>query len=197
MPAGGEKPLRKFKTCRRHNEPGQAHALTFSCFRQQSFLSRDRTRIWFIDSLAVAKNEHKFDIWAYVLMPEHVHLLIYPLEKSYSISEILKDIKQPVTRKAVRFVRQQSPKFLARMADAQSNGTTKYRFWQRGGGYDRNLVSPAIIHSTIDYIHDNPVRRGLVERAEDWYWSSVRFFHDGSEVPLVPDVESIPSLPKH
>jgi len=129
-------------------------------------------------------------------MPEHVHLLIYPLEESYSISEMLKDIKQPVTRRAIRFVREQSPGFLVRMADTQPNGSTKYRFWQRGGGYDRNLVAPAIIHSTINYIHDNPIRRGLVERAGDWHWSSARFFQDSSEVPLVPDVESIPSLPK-
>ena len=52
---------------------------------------------------------HDFDLWAYVLMPEHVHLLIYPKADDYSISAILTDIKQPVTRKALKYIRTHSP----------------------------------------------------------------------------------------
>lgn len=47
-------------------------------------------------------------------------------------------------------------------------------FWQRGGGYDRNVRGEDALREKIGYIHANPVRRGLVERAEDWVWSSAR-----------------------
>ena len=95
-------------------------------------------------------------------MPEHVHLLILPQESDYSISDILTDIKQPVTRSALKYVRRHAPSFLDSMKDEQPNGQMAHRFWQRGGGYDRNLLTPETVHSTMDYIHANPVRRGLV-----------------------------------
>jgi putative transposase len=125
-------------------------------------------------------------------MPEHVHLLIYPLRDVYSISGILLDMKRPVARQAVRFVRAQAPGFLKMMRDEQPNGEVAYRFWQRGGGYDRNLVNTKTVHATIDYIHANPVRRGLADTPEDWPWSSARFFAGRDDYVLAPDVDSMP-----
>ena len=180
------------KTRRRYNVPGEAHALTFSCFHRQAFLSRDRTRDWLLAAMDTARRRLRFDLWAYVIMPEHVHLLILPLDDPYSISRILSGIKTPVARRAVAYVRKHRPAGLGRMRDAQPNGKVSYRFWQRGGGYDRNLTAPSIIHAEIDYIHANPVRRGLVEHPADWPWSSARHFEGQSDVRLVPDVESIP-----
>jgi putative transposase len=82
----------------------------------------------------------------------------------------------PVQRAALAYLRRHAPAFLERLRDEQPNGEVHYRFWQRGGGYDRNVNEPATIRAMIEYIHDNPVRRGLVKRAIDWPWSSARFF---------------------
>ena len=184
----------KRKTCRRYNVPGDAHALTFSCFKRRAFLARDRSRRWFMESLDAARTKHAFDVWAYVLMPEHVHLLIFPRASDYSISDILTDIKQPVTRWAFKYLQTRVPDSLSIMRDEQPSGKMAHRFWQRGGGYDRNLTKPKTIHATIDYIHTNPVRRELVDAADDWYWSSARYHMGRTDVPLVPDVGSIPLL---
>jgi len=78
------------------------------------------------------------------------------------------------------------------MEHRTSNGKVAYRFWQRGGGYDRNLRSDRDIHEKIAYVHDNPIRRGLVERAEDWPWSSLRAHHEGVDEPIPIDRDSIP-----
>ena len=59
------------KTCKRYDIPGDAHALTFSCFHGQPFLSKDRTRTWLVEALDRARSKHSFHIWAYVIMPEH------------------------------------------------------------------------------------------------------------------------------
>jgi len=61
------------KRCRRENLTGHAHFLTFSCFHRRLYLSRDRTRQWLIESIAHSMTQHRFDLWAYVIMPEHVH----------------------------------------------------------------------------------------------------------------------------
>ncbi len=63
--------------------------------------------------------------------------------------------------------------------------------WQPGGGYDRNLFKAETVHKEVDYIHANPVRRGLCECPEDWRYSSVAFWAGQVDVPLVMD-DSIP-----
>jgi putative transposase len=59
-------------------------------------------------------------------------------------------------------------------------------FWQSGGGYDRNIESTSVLLAAIHYIHLNSVRKGLVERCEDWPWSSAAFYAGGIS-PIVPD----------
>jgi putative transposase len=180
------------KTCRRYNEPGHAHALTFTCFHGQAFLSKDRSRLWTIDAIDKAREKHRFHLWAYVIMPEHVHLLIWPTTPGYSISAILKSIKQSVARSAITYVQQYAPDFLHRMEDRQPNGSVTHRFWQRDGGYDRNLTEPTTIWSTIDYIHANPVRRGLCLRPDEWEWSSAREWQQAGAGHVRLNRDSVP-----
>jgi putative transposase len=184
------------KTCKAFDEPGHAHALTFSCYRRQPFLSRDRSCNWTIEAIRDATAKHAFHLWAYVLMPEHVHLLVCPTEAKYSTSAFLKSLKKSVANRAIRFVRQQAPSFLARMADRRPNGSLCHRFWQRARGYDRNVWEPRYVFQLIDYIHANPVRRELCERPEDWAWSSAADYAGFQKRPLKIDFESLPSDPR-
>jgi putative transposase len=55
------------KACRRYHEPGQAHSLTFSCFGRRPFLSIDRGRLWLVEAIDRARQQHAFDLWAYVI----------------------------------------------------------------------------------------------------------------------------------
>ena len=183
----------KFRTRKRYDIPGHAHYLTFSCWRNQAFLSRDRARRWLLEAVDKARQWHPFDLWAWVIMPEHAHLMILPADGS-AISAILKSIKDPVAKRAVSWVRRHRPEFLRRMLDAQPSGRRSYRFWQPGGGYDRNIWTADRLHEKINYIHANPVRRGLVERPEDWAWSSWRAWEEGVDEPLRIDRESLPPV---
>ncbi len=169
------------KRLRRADEPGDARFLTFSCFQRRAFLSRPRACGWFLEALERSRETHGFDLWAFVLMPEHVHLLIYPGLEPHRVADILYTLKKSVTSRALAFVRREAPEFLVRMEDRQPNGRTSYRFWQRGGGYDENLCTPAKIWDKIDYMHANPVRRGLCERPTDWEWSSARAYEAGPQ----------------
>jgi putative transposase len=125
-------------------------------------------------------------------MPEHAHLLLWPTQEKYDISDILNSIKQSVAKKALLYVQSKAPSFLPRMLDEQPNGKRHYRFWQRGGGYDRNIVEPATGYHQICYIHGNPVRRGLCARAEDWPWSSAADYAGLRQGPLMLDREFLP-----
>ena len=166
----------RFKTCRRFNERGHVHSLTFSCFQRQPFLFKDRTRQWLVDALDSVRRKLGFHIWAYVIMPEHCHVVLYPGRESYEMCKILAAIKIPVTRRAVAFLSREDPLSLSVMKDVQPNGRVAHRFWQRGGGFDRNFIEPTSVHATIEYIHNNPVRRGLAQSPVEWRWSSAAYF---------------------
>jgi putative transposase len=169
MSSSDEKPHRK--KVKHYDTPGHAHFLTFSCYRRWPLLSKDRSRWWFVRALEKARRRHDFDLWAWVLMPEHVHLLVWPRQSVYRMARILASIKKPVGARAIAYLRTHAPEFLERLS-VRNRNRTYHRFWQAGPGRDQNLYEPVTIHRAIAYIHNNPVQRGLVARAEDWPWSS-------------------------
>ena len=80
------------------------------------------------------------------------------------------------------------------LVDCQSSGRSTSRFWQPGGGYDRNIWTAQELHEKIRYIHNNPVRRGLVEQAQQWRWSSYRAWEEGVDTPIAIDRETLPPI---
>ncbi len=122
-------------------------------------------------------------------MPEHVHLLIYPTDVSYSISAILKSIKQSTARRAIAWLRGNKPAALDTLKTGQKY--EKIRFWQDGGGYDRNIFSHKAAFNSVHYIHMNPVKRSLVESPNEWYYSSCQMHQDGTG-PLEICLEHFP-----
>jgi len=182
------------RTLRRIDGKCDARFLTFSCFQRLPLLTRDRTRQWTVEAIERARDKHGFELWAFVLMPEHVHLLIFPQPIQPKVGSILSTIKLSVSMRAVRWAKKHPPAFLDRLVDRAPDGSVTHRFWQRGGGYDRNLWSPKHIRETIDYIHRNPAERGLCKRPEDWTWSSIRAFRDPEAGPLRIDRQHIPAV---
>lgn len=174
----------------RYDEPGHARELTFSCYRRFQFLSRDHTCQWFLDALEAARAKWAFDLWAYVLMPEH--LLIYPREPNLKVGKIAGQIKERVARKAIAYLEVNAPDWLPRIT-VREGKRVRHRFWQSGGGFDRNAVEVSTVHRMIDYIHANPVRRNLVDPAEDWPWSSVRWYVGVRPVRIEMD-RTLPTL---
>ncbi len=177
----------------RYNEPGQPRELTFSCYRHYAFLSRDRTREWLCEALAQARVHFGFQLWAYVLMPEHVHILVYPGDAPQWTSRFLQAVKEPVARQAIKFIKVNAREWLARVT-VREGPRLRHRFWQPGGGYDRNITSAEALCAVIDYIHANPVRRGLAAAAEDWEWSSARWYAGLRPVKLEMDQDVLVEL---
>jgi REP-associated tyrosine transposase len=173
------------------NEPGHAHELTFTCFRRYRFLKAEQTCQWLADAIDGARKKLEFAVLAYVFMPEHVHLIIHPKHVDYDIRLILQKIKEPVGRRAVRHLLANAPHWLPRISVKRGNRVER-RFWQAGGGFDRNVVEPKTILAMIEYIHANPVRRGLVSLEEQWKWSSAGWFEGKNS--LRPDLVELGGL---
>ena len=175
---------------RNDNEPGHAHELTFCCYRGFTFLNAERTCKWLAEAIEAARVDLDFDLWAYVFMPEHVHLIVRPREAEYDIAEIRKAIKAPVGSKAMKYLLEEAPDWIPKVSRKRGKKTERL-FWQSGGGFDRNVIKPGTRMNMIDYIHMNPVRRGLVENPEQWKWSSAAWYLGAGGVPI--RVDSIPA----
>src|SRR6185436_17509747 len=101
------------------------------------------------------------ELAAFVFMPEHVHLLVVPSSSELEISRYLALIKQPFSKSIKEMLLATMSSLINRLTVRERPGKTSFRFWQEGPGYDRNLNTPAVIEAAVDYIHRNPVRRGL------------------------------------
>jgi len=181
------------KTCKRDNTPGDAHYVTFSCYQRLPLLRGQRLCEWLVESIERAREKHLFDLWGYVFMPEHVHLLLWPTEKDYSISGILQSIKGPVAKHAIAHLAGTSSPLLADLQQISKSGRVQYHLWQAGGGYDTNLTSARAVHEALDYTHNNPLRRELVKTASDWPWSSYQEWWGPGNGPITVD-KTLPTL---
>jgi putative transposase len=169
----------KFRKQVRHfNDPGHAHFLTFSCYRRLPLLAKERAVRWFLGSLSAACRRLDYELWGYVVMPEHAHLVVRPRQAEYEISKFLQAVKQRVSRTAKKWLSENDPVWREKLTVRRRDRRRDFCFWLAGGGYDRNLYSEEAAFKTIEYLHHNPVRRGLVDDPLAWRWSSARWWND-------------------
>jgi putative transposase len=173
-----------------YNEPGHAHELTFSVYRNFPFFKSERACRWLSDSIQSARERLDFAVWAYVFMPEHVHLIVCPRQPVYDVAVIRRSIKEPVARVAMKYLRKNAPHWIPKLSRRRGSRVETH-FWLSGGGYDRNITSAATLMKAIDYLHLNPVRRSLVERAAEFPWSSAAWYERGTAGPV--PVDTVPS----
>ncbi len=163
------------KRRRRFDDERMPRELTFSCFQRLPLLGRDRTRRWFVESLDDVRRNWPIDLWAWVIMPEHVHLLIAPREPGVDVGAFQGAVKERTARLAIAWLKEHAPSWLEKIS-VREGVRVRRRFWQPGGGYDRNIDNFETLEFSINYLHMNPVKRGLVAKPEDWEWSSARWY---------------------
>jgi len=184
------------KTVKHCHEPGDYHELTFSCYRRLPLLDRDDFRERLSPHIDRACGELAFHVVAFVYMPEHVHLLVAPQLPQPRIDQLLARLKQPYSVEIKRLLVAAPSPLVRRLTVRERPGKRCFRFWQEGPGFDRNIVTIEDLEAAIDYIHMNPVRRGLCEKATDWLWSSARYYlldPPRQQFPGLPFVHGLPS----
>ncbi len=175
------------KTRQAWNEPGHAHFLTYSCVHRWSLLSKDRGRSWVIDALEVTRRKLDLLLWAYVIMPEHVHLICLPRRPEHRMEHVLVCLKRGVAKRAKDHLVANGQRAWIERLTATYPRRVVFRFWEPGGGYDRNIWQDRSIKEMMAYVHANPVRRGLVSNPLEWPWSSARFWDGDGTGPLRMD----------
>jgi putative transposase len=169
---------------RRHYGRGDLHFVTFSCYRRRPLLGTRRARDRFVKILDEVRSRHEFGLVGYVVMPEHVHLLLSEPAKG-SPSKALQVLKQKVSR-ALRRKPRRSVRGQLSFGFIES-GAGAAAFWQRRF-YDFNVWSTKKVREKLEYMHANPVMRKLVTHPKDWPWSSWSSYAKGEEGLLRIDI---------
>jgi putative transposase len=157
---------------RRYHQARREHYLTWSCYRRRALLGTARRRDVFLSVLEQVRRRYRFVVMGYVVMPEHVHLLIGEPEHR-TVAKVMQVLKQRTARRLL-------PR---RRAGQASLWEEEERFWQKRY-YDFNVWSERKRVEKLRYMHQNPVRRGLVDSVEMWVWSSYRVYALGTIGPV-------------
>jgi putative transposase len=187
---------RRLKTVRHLHEPGDLHELTFSCYRREPLLTDHADCQLLAEAIERGLDTHSLHLGAFVFMPNHVHLLIWPANpRVCATSEFLKTMKLSASTRIKRRLINAGSERVQQLQVHERPGKVCFRFWQEGSCYDRNLRTTQTVQASIDYIHTNPVRRGLCQRATDWHWSSARQFAEDPAMPgpRLPTVTGLPA----
>ena len=190
------KPSLSRKTRKRYELPNHIRFLTFSCYQRMPLLTNDDWRQRLSKALGSACEEAAFDLVAFVFMPGHVHLLVFSIQPDPDLGLFLARVKQPFSKEIKQLLGENRSSLLEKLTVRERPGKHCFRFWQEGPGFDRNIFSPEALQASIDYIHNNPVKRQLCSRATDWRWSSARYYLSEptkQQFPELPFVHGVPS----
>jgi REP element-mobilizing transposase RayT len=153
-----------------------AEFLTVTCLEWKPILEEDRFKNIIIDSLSFLAKADRITVYAFVIMNNHFHL----------IWQIVGDNKRnDVQRDFLKFTGQQILKILRNENSSMQHELLvqakdrKYQVWERNS-LGIPLWSGEVIWQKLDYIHNNPVKAGLCKYAEDYKYSSAKFYHSSS-----------------
>jgi putative transposase len=147
----------------RYHQTGEFHFLTFSCYRRRPYLSTVAAMELFENALERVRLRYLFVVSGYVVMPEHLHLLVNEPQRAL-LSKAVQALKLSVSMRG-----RERP------------------FWQ-AHYYDFNVSTHEKFVEKLRYMHRNPVKRGLVAKPEDWKWSSYCHYLTGT--PGTVEIES-------
>jgi putative transposase len=146
------------------------HFITTSCFRRLSFLRNPRGCDIFLAILEQTRERYRFVVVGYVVMPEHIHMLLTEPEIG-TLSTVMQVVKQRTARALLPRLKRRNP----RQRNLFGDGPKRRAFWQ-ARSYDFNACTTKKRVEKLRYMHRNPVKRDLVGAPEQWRWSSYRFY---------------------
>jgi len=146
------------------------HFITCSCYHRRPSLRTARSRDRFLSVLEQTRKRYRFVLVGYVVMPEHIHLLLSEPEVG-TPSTVMQVLKQRTARALLPKKKPGDP----RQSNLFGKIPERTPFWQTRF-YDFNVRTEKKRVEKLRYMHHNPVKRGLVAEPEDWRWSSYRFY---------------------
>lgn len=152
---------------------GTARFITLSCHNYLNLFEDDKVKMIFLDCLSQIKHKYSLKLFGYVIMLNHVHLVVYP-EKPVKIGRVIGELKSQSARHILNYFRE-IKSYVLEDLKVLRNGIERIAFWHRRC-YDHNCRGMDSVIEKINYCHNNPVKNGLVTDVSEWKWSSYDYY---------------------
>lgn len=137
-----------------------------------------------LQELDVVRYKYCFEVYGYVIMPEHVHFVIFP-EEAVPLGRAIGEIKSKSAIQLIAKMKESGSPHLQSLRVKRTNGA-EYAFWLPRC-YDHNCRDQTSVLEKINYCHWNPVKRKLATKPEDWRWSSFGWYSGEAKCPIILD----------
>ncbi len=153
---------------------GQIYYITTVIYNRLPIFTRPTFVVPLLDSLNFYRYKQEFKLLGYVIMPDHVHLIIWPFGKT-AVSDIMRDYKEFTSKRIVRQAEvEHNDDWIKAFRQAGSEtGRSTNKVWQ-DSYWDKNIYTENFLRQKLNYIHRNPLRVGLTDKPEDYPYSSYR-----------------------
>ena len=158
-----------------HGEGTYAHYVTFSCYKRRRFLNPDVCKRVVIGTLGSQLAQQKGICCGFVIMLDHVHAVVWFPEEE-QISRCMDKWKELTSKQIASLYQRQFPAYWRKLPGGDPIWQARY--------YGFNVFTERKLREKVEYMHNNPVRAGLVREACEWPWSSARFWLQGKPVGI-------------
>lgn len=172
-----------------HNPDG-VYFVTFAVVDWVDVFTRKEYKDILIENLKYCQANKGLEIFAWCIMSNHVHLILRAKE-GFLLQDILRDFKKFTSKKIVEAIatnpgesRKEWMLEIFRKHGRQNSNNTSFQFW-RQDNKPIEVYSHEVISQKLDYLHFNPVEAGVVEREEDYLYSSARDYYDGKNIGML------------
>jgi REP element-mobilizing transposase RayT len=166
---------RKYK----FRNPDGIYFISFSVVGWVDLFTRDVYREILLDSFKYCQKEKGMLLHAFVIMTNHVHMIISRASEKVLLENIIRDLKKFTSGRIIIEIKQNLQESrkqwmldIFRKAGNENSNNFRYQLWQQDN-HPIELVGNKIMDQKLDYIHENPVKQGFVFEAEDYPWSSI------------------------
>jgi REP element-mobilizing transposase RayT len=170
-------------------DQGATYFVSFATVGWVDVFSRKEYRDIVVDSLKHCQAEKGLVIYAWCIMSNHVHLII--AAKQNNVSDVLGDFKKFTSKQIIKAIqghpaesRKEWMIQIFKEAGKANSRNTDYQFWQQDN-QPKIILTPDFAAQKLDYIHNNPVEAGIVEKAEEYIYSSARNYYYGKQIGLL------------
>jgi REP element-mobilizing transposase RayT len=161
----------------------EIHFVTFAVVEWVDAFTRKEYRDIIIESLKFCQKEKGLLLYGWCIMSNHVHLIASAINEN--LSDILRDFKKFTSKQIIAaIIKNVTGQERMDACDFQTQAEKSYQFW-RQDNQPKELYSPAFTVQKLNYIHNNLVEAGLVEKAEYYLYSSARNYIYGNDSGLV------------
>ena len=158
---------------------GSIYYITSVIYNRLEIFTRASFVIPLLDSLSYHRYQYFIKLLGYVIMLDHIHLLIFP-KTEQAVIDFMRDFKRFTSGRITRQAKVEGMSKWVEMFETAGTETNRaeYKVWQ-DSFWEQSIYTEKFLKQKLDYIHLNPVRAGIVEAAADYPYSSYRNYYLG------------------